>query len=291
MATISAASPRSPRAWIVGPWWDLGYVVLTPVAIVPIVLLASRRWFSPEAISLAVIAFASLGHHLPGFLRAYGERDLRQRYRWRLLLAPLGFAALTLSFSPPARLAAAMGWGWSHLHGLELILLVWGAWHGLMQTYGFMRIYDLRRGENNLVDAWLDQALCACLFIAAIVWSDSRMFGIANAMWQSGLPIFDSATLEILRWITAAALISVAVAYGARQTSRVRKGLPLNWQKMLLAGLTGWFYWFCGSLSTNLLIGVAMFEIYHAIQYDAIVWIYDRRLLSRASERLGSLGW
>ena len=37
---------------------------------------------------LAVAAFASIGHHLPGFLRAYGDRELFRRFRWRFLLAP-----------------------------------------------------------------------------------------------------------------------------------------------------------------------------------------------------------
>jgi len=34
-----------------------------------------------------------------------------------------------------------------------------------------------------------------------------------------------------------------------------------------------------------------MFEIYHAVQYDAIVWIYNRRLFHRAGERFGPLGF
>jgi Tfp pilus assembly protein PilF len=60
---------------------------------------------------------------------------------------------------------------------------------------------------------------------------------------------------------------------------------------LLLAATTGWFYWYCGRLSTNLLIGIAMFEIYHAVQYNAIVWIYNRRLFERAGERFGLLGF
>ena len=34
-----------------------------------------------------------------------------------------------------------------------------------------------------------------------------------------------------------------------------------------------------------------MFEIYHAIQYDAIVWIYNRKLFQRAGDRFGPLGF
>jgi tetratricopeptide (TPR) repeat protein len=85
--------------------------------------------------------------------------------------------------------------------------------------------------------------------------------------------------------------IFLLVAYLANALQRRRRGIDVNAVKLLLAGVTGWFWWYCGRLSTNLLVGVAMFEIYHALQYNAIVWIYNRRLLTRAGERFGPLGF
>jgi tetratricopeptide (TPR) repeat protein len=282
--------PKDAIAWIVSPAWDLAYLVLTPVLIVPAVLLAARYWLTPEQIYLAVISFASLGHHLPGFMRAYGDRELFARYRWRFLLAPPLVFGLALLFTPPAAIRDAFGLPWQHLHGMELVLLVWGTWHGLMQTYGFMRIYDLRRGENNRTAARLDQALCLAMFTAGVVFSDTRMYGVAGAMWQSGLPLFGPEALATLRWIIGAACVAVALVYVVHLTNRRRQGLPINGVKLALAVVTGWFYWYCGRLSTNLLIGIAMFEIYHAVQYNAIVWIYNRRLFERSRESLGRFG-
>lgn len=267
------------------------YLVLTPLAIVPAVLVAVRQWLTPEQVYLAVISFASLGHHLPGFMRAYGDRELFRRYRWRFLLGPPLVFATALVFTPPSGVASALGLAWTHLHGLELILLVWGTWHGLMQTYGFMRIYDVRRGENDRRTARLDHALCVAIFVAGVVFSDTRMFAMAGAMWQCGLPLFGPETLSAVRWAVGAASVAVLVAYVADALSRQRRGAPVNGVKLLLAAVTGWFWWYCGRLSTNLLIGVAMFEIYHAVQYNAIVWIYNRRLLERARERFGPLGF
>ena len=161
-----------------------------------------------------------------------------------------------------------------------------------MQTYGFMRIYDLRRGENDRRTARLDHALCVAMFVAGVVFSDTRMFGLAGAMWQAGLPLFGPEALAAVRWV-----VGVRERGGACRCmcgdalSRKRRGAPVNGVKLLLAGVTGWFWWYCGRLSTNLLIGVAMFEIYHAVQYNAIVWIYNRRLLERAGERFGPLGF
>ncbi|BBO31861.1 hypothetical protein PLANPX_1473 [Lacipirellula parvula] len=285
----ATAAPRRP--WIVSPSWDLFYLVLTPLLIVPAVLVAARQWLSPEEIYLAVISFASLGHHLPGFMRAYGDRELFNRFRWRFLLAPPLILALALLFSPPASVAQALHLPWVHLHGLELILLVWGTWHGLMQTYGFMRIYDIRRGENDRTDARLDHALCLVIFAAGVLFSDTRMFGVASAMWQCGLPIFGPEALATVRWIVGGISAIVLALYAANLIARSRRGLPINWIKLLLAASTGWFYWYCGRLSTNLLIGIAMFEIYHAVQYSAIVWIYNRRLFEKAGERFGPLGF
>ncbi|MAT70615.1 MAG: hypothetical protein CMJ58_13940 [Planctomycetaceae bacterium] len=288
---MSAAAPAVSRRWIVSPWWDLAYIVVTPLAIVPIVLVAVRQVFTPEQVLLWAIAFASLGHHLPGFMRAYGDRELFARFRWRFLLAPPLIFAVALLFTPPPWLAQKLGLSWTHLHGLELVLLAWGTWHGLMQTYGFMRIYDLRRGENDRWTARLDHALCVMIFLAGVAFSDVRVYGIANAMWQSGLPTFGPQTLANVRWVVGAAGAVVAGLYLVDLVRRVRSGRPVNGIKLLLAGITGWFYWYCGRLSTNLLIGVAMFEIYHAVQYDAIVWIYNRRLLARAGERFGPLAF
>ena len=291
MQSASTTAAAGPRTWIVSPTWDLLYLVLTPLLIVPAVLVIVRRWLTTEQVYLAVISFASLGHHLPGFMRAYGDRELFLRYRRRFLLAPPLVLALALVFTPPQGVAQVLGLPWTHLHGLELVLAVWGTWHGLMQTYGFMRIYDLRRGENDRRTARLDQALCVAIFVAGVVFSDTRMFGLAGAMWQAGLPLFGPETLAAMRWIVGGGCVAVGVAYVWDGLSRKRRGAPVNGVKLLLAGVTGWFWWYCGRLSTNLLVGVAMFEIYHAVQYNAIVWIYNRRLFERARERFGPLAF
>ena len=293
MSSSSALSPPLPRrpAWIVSAWWDLSYVVITPVLIVPVVLLLARRWLTAEAVSLAVIAFASLGHHLPGFMRAYGDRELFSRFRGRFLIVPPLVFGLALLFSPPESLQTALHLPWQHLHGLELILLIWGTWHGLMQTYGFMRIYDVRLGVNDRWSARLDHWLCATVFIAGIVFSDARVFALARTMWQSGLPLYGPEWIVGARWLVAAVALCVLVAYAKNLFARHKQEKPICWIKLLLIGITGWFYWYTGRLSTNVLIGLAMFEIYHAVQYYAIVWIYNRRLFKRAGEKFGLLGF
>ncbi len=136
------------KNWIISPVWDLVFLIAAPLAIVPLVSLSAAHWLDVEEISLVVISFATLGHHLPGFLRAYGDRELFSRFRRRFVWAPPIVLAVAL-------LSAAYG-----LHALALILLFWATWHGLMQTYGFMRIYDLKQGPGDRQSARLDFA-CA----------------------------------------------------------------------------------------------------------------------------------
>ncbi len=105
----------------------MAYLIAAPLAIVPLVWLAARQ-LSSEQIWLFAASFASVGHHLPGFMRAYGDRELFRRFRWRFLLVP------------PLILAVVGLVVWQGLHTVEVLLLFWATWHELMQTYGFMRI-------------------------------------------------------------------------------------------------------------------------------------------------------
>lgn len=283
------ARPRSP--WIISPAWDLAYIVATPLAIVPLVLWLEQAVFTPTQIILFVTSFATLAHHLPGFMRAYGDRDLFRRFRWRFLVVPPLALAAAIAFLPPPTLAARWSLPYRSLDGLELALLVWGTWHGLMQTFGFMRIYDMKRGSDDARTARLDFWLCVMLFVAGFVFSDARVFGLMNVAWRSGVPIVGPEWLETARHVVGGLTALVLLAYVAdvvRQTSSQR---GISWIKVALAVSTGALYWFSGRVTTNLVIGIAMFEIFHAVQYYAIVWVYNRRLAERVGERFGWLGF
>ena len=81
-------SPRSRSGWILGPRRDLLLFVATPVLVLPLGLAVSAQ-SSGERILFWVLAFGALGHHLPGLLRAYGDRELFLRFRWRFIVVPL----------------------------------------------------------------------------------------------------------------------------------------------------------------------------------------------------------
>src|ERR1700694_3615960 len=142
----SAAKPKS-SPWILDRWRDLLLFVGTPALLIPIFTAAQARW-SAQDILLFVAAFGAMGHHLPGMIRAYGDRALFDRFRWRFVIAPIFLLVTCVTFY------------WSDLKGIVLIVYFWGVWHGMMQTYGFCRIYDAKMGSFAALTRRLGFAAC-----------------------------------------------------------------------------------------------------------------------------------
>ena len=147
---------RSLASGILNSWRDLILYVATPLLLVPMFALAQARW-SAQDIYVFVAAFGAMGHHLPGMIRAYGDRALFERFRWRFMFAPIFLVCTCVAFY------------WWDLKGIFLVVFFWGVWHGMMQTYGFCRIYDAKMGSFRDSTRRLDFAVCAIWFAAASI--------------------------------------------------------------------------------------------------------------------------
>jgi tetratricopeptide (TPR) repeat protein len=269
-AISESRSPTLRPIWIISPIADLAFIILAPLAILPATWLLVQTVWTPETLFLATFCFASLGHHLPGYLRAYGDRELFARHRWRLIIAP------------PACLAVAFAClVWWPLRSFELLLMGWSTWHILMQTYGFLRIYDIRAGRDDRASARSDWFLCLLVFAAGFVFSDSRLFGLAEALWLAGLSVLDRAGLVALRWATGLALAVALLSAGWNAARQGRSVVECLGPKALLLATTGCFYWLIGGSTVSMLLAVAMFDVFHAVQYVAIVWAFNTRLARR----------
>ncbi|MBK9384098.1 MAG: hypothetical protein IPN34_04675 [Planctomycetes bacterium] len=257
-------SPRVPGSWIVKPSWDLLLVVLTPLLALPLLWLWRERR-GDLAVHESVMAFGALGHHLPGMLRAYGDRALFARFRTRFLLAPLFLALVCAGF----QLAG--------LHGLAVIALAWGIWHGWMQTFGFARIYDAKRGSTARTTARIDFALCAAMFAGPVVLSSQRSIQVLEALAACGVPLPSPALIEGTRFVAICALVSTAGLYLAWSWRETRAGRAPSALKHLLLASTFALWWVSTNLVPSLIFGLALFEICHDVQYLAIVWAFNRR--------------
>jgi tetratricopeptide (TPR) repeat protein len=260
---VPAAAPRK-NLWILDSWRDLILYVCTPLLLVPMFVLAQARW-SAEDIYLFVAAFGAMGHHLPGMIRAYGDRALFERFKWRFILAPIFLVVVCTMFF------------WWDLKGIVLIAFIWGVWHGMMQTYGFCRIYDAKVGSFAALTRRLDFALCGIWFGTAVLLSSQRMTDTLDSYYSAGGPFIPPG---LLRWVQQGAFalaLAVAGVFLANFIWMWICGKRPNPVKLALLITSISFWWYCNNIVASVLVGIALFEVFHDVQYLSLVWIYNRK--------------
>jgi Tfp pilus assembly protein PilF len=258
------AAPRKAGLWILDSWRDLILYVCTPLVILPIFLLAQARW-SAQDIYLFVAAFGAMGHHLPGMIRAYGDRALFQRFRWRFILAPIFLVVVCAAFSI-----------WD-LKGIVLVAFVWGVWHGMMQTYGFCRIYDAKVGSFAELTRRLDFALCGIWFATAVLLSPQRMTDTLEIYYSAGGPFIPPALLRMAQQGLFAVALAIAGLFLANYVLSWVRGQRPSPVKLVLLVTSISFWWYCNNIVSSVLVGIALFEVFHDVQYLSLVWIYNRK--------------
>ena len=264
------AAARKPNLWILDSWRDLILYVGTPLFLLPVFALAQARW-SPQDIYLFVAAFGAMGHHLPGMIRAYGDRALFNRFKWRFILAPLFLVAVCVVF-----------YSWD-LKGIILVVFFWGVWHGLMQTYGFCRIYDAKMGSFAALTRRLDFASCVIWFATAVALSPSRMGDTLDTYYACGGPYIPPSLLHGFQQLMLGGAIAVSVLFVLHFGRMWNLGKRPNPVKAALLVTTIAFWWYCNNGITNILVGIALFEVFHDVQYLSLVWIYNRNRVEKDS--------
>src|SRR5581483_1587516 len=264
--------PTKANLWILNSWRDLLLYVGTPLLLVPLFALAQSRW-SAENIYIFVSAFGAMGHHFPGMIRAYGDRALFERFKWRFTIAPIFLVVVCVGF-----------YFWDlKANPSVLIVFFWGVWHGLMQTYGFCRIYDAKTGSFAAITRRLDFVTCAVWFGAGVVLSSQRMTDVLDAYYANGAPHIPPGVIHGLQQVFAVAAITVSIFTIGNFVWGWMNGKRSNPVKMLLLATSIAFWWYCNNGVTNILAGIALFEVFHDVQYLSIVWIYNRNRVEKDS--------
>lgn len=273
-ARVSGAGASRPQPaakaslWILDRWRDLLLFVGTPVLLIPIFTAAQARW-SAQDIFLFVGAFGAMGHHLPGMIRAYGDRALFRRFRIRFIVAPLALLAVCIWASV------------FNIQAIQLVALSWGIWHGMMQTYGFCRIYDAKASGKATARARVDLALCFSWFLAAVLLSPMRFRTCLDLYYESGGPVVPPALVVYLQSGVVFALAAVTGLFLWKQWRDWQTGGIVSPIKITLLVSSIAFWWYCNNGVQNILVGIALFEVFHDVQYLAIVWIYNRMRVER----------
>jgi len=269
-APAAPAAASRPKLWILDSWRDLILYVGTPLVLLPAFALAQTRW-SPQDIYLFVAAFGAMGHHLPGMIRAYGDRALFERFKWRFIFAPLFLLVVCTAFF------------WWDLKGILLVVFFWGVWHGLMQTYGFCRIYDAKTGTFDALTRRLDFAMCVIWFATAVALSPYRLSDTLETYYMCGGPFIEPSLLHRGQQFILLAALAVSVLFLLHFIRQWVGGQRPNPVKVALLITSIAFWWYCNNLVSNILVGIALFEVFHDVQYLSLVWIYNRNRVEKDS--------
>lgn len=262
--TPSDAALRPPRSlWILGPARDLFFFVLTPLLVFPLFLLIRQR-VDAGILGLYVLGFGGFGHHLPGFIRAYADRDLFRRFKFRFTVVPMALVLLCGLYS------------FLNLNAVVCATVAWGTWHGAMQINGFARIYDSKVKSIDSLTARLDWLLCLAWFGLVILHSSTKQFSLITQFYVSGGFLFPPAALSWFRhgWEIFTSVISVMFLFNAFR--RWKAGTPPSPIKLLMMASSFAFWWYCMISTSSLILGVLMWEIFHDVQYNVLVWLYQR---------------
>ena len=272
LQTVPAAPPgmAKRKLWILDSWRDLVLYIGTPLLLVPVFALAQTRW-RPQDIYLFVAAFGAMGHHLPGMIRAYGDRALFERFKWRFILAPLFLLVVCTAFF------------WWDLKGILLVVFFWGVWHGLMQTYGFCRIYDAKTGTFDGLTRRLDFAMCVIWFATAVALSPYRLSDTLETYYMCGGPFISPSVIQHGQQLILGAAIIVSILFLLHFSRLWIIGKRPNPVKLALLVTSIAFWWYCNNLVANILVGIALFEVFHDVQYLSLVWIYNRNRVEKDS--------
>ncbi|MCB9385617.1 MAG: tetratricopeptide repeat protein [Bryobacterales bacterium] len=265
-SAAAAVAPASP--WILGPARDMLLFIAAPLLVIA-VFLPMRAWLSSRQIAILLLAFFTFGHHFPGFLRAYGDRELFSRYKWRFLVAP------------PALFCVAYWFNQEQLHGLLVFVSLWDIWHVLMQHYGFMRIYDSKVGAVSPTGSWMDWALSISWYVTLIAVSPHYSYSLLSRGYQAGLPVISTAALQGLRTTLLSMSALLTLAYVGYHLNEWREGRPVSWRKLLMLGIFLGATYYLYVFLDDFLVGFTVWSAFHCIQYYGIVWVYNRNRVKK----------
>src|SRR5262245_23229526 len=253
-----------PSPWIISTGWDLVLFIGPPLVILPLIILL-LRFAGPSSLYLYVAAFGALGHHLPGMMRAYGDRALFSRFRVRFTIAPAFLVAVCLYFA------------FTEPRTTVLLVYLWGVWHAAMQTHGFLRIYDVKRNSAARLTAFLDQAACLSWFGSAVLLSPTRVPYVLEGLYMAGVPKIPLPAIQWAQQAVVASTAAITLAFAINAFSASKAGRPQSPVKLLLVATTVAFWWYTNVSVPNLLVGIVMWELFHDVQYLAIVWLFNKR--------------
>src|SRR2546430_17664991 len=134
------------------------------------------------------------------------------------------------------------------LKGIVLVAFIWGVWHGMMQTYGFCRIYDAKVGSFAELTRRLDFALFGIWFATAVLLSSQRMTDTFETYYAAGGPFIPPGFLRAAQQGLLAFALLVSAVFLANFIRVWTSGKRPSPVKLVLLIPSISFWWYCNNI-------------------------------------------
>jgi hypothetical protein len=226
--------------------------------------------------AIGVLTFAHLIAVVP---RAYLNREVFGANRRRLTIVPV--ALIAALFASPTLLL---------LGGVAAVF--WDVHHSAMQTFGLGRIYDLKAGQDGTVLRRTDLVLNWILYVGPIGAGAALLvhlheldrLGPTPLAWLAQAPGLAQMELGAIRiavvviWIAGLAFAALAYATEHRRGYRMP---PHKLALLISTGATSIIAW----AFSPPFVAFAIVNLFHAVQYFALVWLKEGKRIEAALPR------
>jgi hypothetical protein len=280
---MHARAPGSPRlnvSWIIGQRADP--IFLMGGTVVGYAVLAAYARFRFDMVYLWFVWLTLLnGPHLFAmYTRTYLVPD-----EWRSRPALLGRSLWLFAIGPGVLIVSAAlsagGARWSRVPFIGYLVLVglWAYWHVVRQHHGIVRLYQRKNEQPSRADYWIDFLLIHVGLTAPLVAFLTRHPELRAVLSLPALAGTDRVA-GVARVAAGVAATAVVALFVARQGHRWLTGRALNAPKLLFLAAVVPFYLIV--FNSDAALGAPLFAIAplaiipHDIQYQAMVWLYNR---------------
>ena len=277
------ATLADPARAIIGPKADFVWIYGSPflaIAVVHVLLalpfinndITIGEPTSIVAFTLAAITFA---HLVPVFVRSHLNPTIRRAFPWRMLAVPPLLVA-TLSLWPAALIVGGV------------LAAFWDVYHTAQQNFGLGRIYDSRAGVANERSRRADRLISHVLYLGPILAGRSLIstLGDMESLDQVGWKVLArtpktvGARADLLRTTVILVMVVSVVAYVRFMVRLAREGVRSSPHKVVLMVSSAVVQVLAWGFSSPL-VAFMIVNLYHAVQYFALVWHIEGRKASR----------
>src|SRR5438034_238175 len=125
--------------------------------------------------------------------------------------------------------------------------------------------------------------MCLICFATSVALSPYRLSDTLDTYYMCGGPFIPPSVVQLGQGLILLVAVAVSVLFFAHFCRLWIIGKRPNPVKLALLITSIAFWWYCNNLVANILVGIALFEVFHDVQYLSLVWIYNRNRVEKDS--------